>query len=136
MKPLHEMNATERAFTLAQMFPQHLEELVNFIKKEIEHLREKEQGIRLVWQSTQITADHWYNVIDDVEEVIRKFNVTLYRSPRIFSDQLFYGHHAMFMIHCLIRYYAYSPRQQLSVAIQLLFGDEKVVTMQFSTEQI
>lgn len=133
MKALNEMNNTERAFVLAQMFPQHLEEFVTFIKSEIEHLREKEAHIRKGWLSTQITADHWYSVITAVEEVITAFNVNLYRSPRIFSDQLFHGQNSMFMIHCLIRFYSKNSIHQINLAIELLFGDEIIVSMEFKT---
>lgn len=52
----------------------------------------------------------------------------LHRSTRVFSDQLFDGHNAIFLINCLIEY---ADREECSPkmkeAIHLLFGHDKMI---------
>lgn len=49
MKALKEMNNTERALVLAEMFPDELKQLTAFIESEIKFFREHENEIRKSW---------------------------------------------------------------------------------------
>ncbi|WP_288244863.1 hypothetical protein [uncultured Chryseobacterium sp.] len=133
MKALTEMNNTERAFAVARLFPDHLGTLTDFIKTEIAHLREKEQYIRKVWPPNCVaSADYWYRLVENAEQTIEKFGVLLYRNPRIFADQFFYQENCVFGIHCLIRLAGSQDLPpMLRLAIELYFGDDKVVTIDF-----
>jgi hypothetical protein len=133
MKALTEMNNTERAFAVARLFPDQLGTLTDFIKTEIAHLREKEQDIRKAWPPNCVaSADYWYRLVENAEETIEKFGVLLYRNPRIFSDQFFYQDNSVFGIHCLIRLVGSQDLPpMLRLAIELYFGDDKVVTIDF-----
>ncbi|UMQ43059.1 hypothetical protein MKS83_05055 [Chryseobacterium sp. Y16C] len=133
MKSLQEMNNTERAFAVARLFPDQLGTLTDFIKTEIAHLREKEQDIRKAWPPNCIvTADYWYSLVQNAEQTIEKFGVLLYRNPRIFADHFFYQDNSVFGIHCMIRFAGSSVTPtMLRLAIELYFGDDKVVTIDF-----
>ncbi len=61
-------------------------------------------------------------------QVLKRYNVTLHRSTRVFSDQLFDGYNAIFLTNCLIVYAdgeECSPK--LKEAIHLLFGHDKMI---------
>jgi len=133
MKSLKEMNNTERAFAVARLFPDELGTLTDFIKTEITHLREKEDDIRKAWPPNCIaSADYWYRLVQNAEETLEKFGVLLYRNPRIFADQFFYQDNSVFGIHCLIRLAGSGNLPlMLRLAIELYFGDDKVVTIDF-----
>ncbi|MDN4011510.1 hypothetical protein QX233_03445 [Chryseobacterium gambrini] len=133
MKSLQEMNNTERAFAVARLFPDQLGTLTDFIKTEIAHLREKEQDIRKAWPPNCIlTADYWYSLVQNAEQTIEKFGVLLYRNPRIFADHFFYQDNSVFGIHCMIRFAGSQMiPTMLRLAIELYFGDDKVVTIDF-----
>ncbi|EFK36051.1 MULTISPECIES: hypothetical protein [Chryseobacterium] len=133
MKSLQEMNNNERAFAVARLFPDQLGTLTNFIKTEIAHLREKEQDIRKAWPPNCIvTADYWYSLVQNAEQTIEKFGVLLYRNPRIFADHFFYQDNSVFGIHCMIRFAGSQVTPtMLRLAIELYFGDDKVVTIDF-----
>ncbi|HAT92841.1 MAG TPA: hypothetical protein DCS36_10720 [Sphingobacterium sp.] len=133
MKSLQEMNNNERAFAVARLFPDQLGTLTNFIKTEIAHLREKEQDIRKAWPPNCIvTADYWYSLVQNAEQTIEKFGILLYRNPRIFADHFFYQDNSVFGIHCMIRFAGSQVTPtMLRLAIELYFGDDKVVTIDF-----
>lgn len=127
MKSLKEMNNTERAYLLASLFPDELDNITEFIKKEITVFREKETEYRKSAKACIASTDYWYILITEVEKINRTYNVMLHRSPRVFADQYFYSHNSVFTIHCLMEY-AKQDNVQLPVkmAIDLLFGDEPV----------
>ncbi|MDR6919544.1 hypothetical protein [Chryseobacterium sp. 2987] len=133
MKALHEMNNKERAYMLARLFPENLKDLITFTQKEIIHFREKQENIKKAWPTNSlITANYWYSLIAEIEKLLKDFNVQLYRSPKIFSEQLFWGHNSILMIHCLVRFVGCeNPQHSLKLAIELLFGDNEVVSIEF-----
>lgn len=137
MKALNEMNKIERAYTLAQLFPEFLKDFISFTQKEIKYFRDNEENIRLDWPSySLITHDYWYLLIGKVEGLIKQFNVALYRNPIVFSEQLFYEYNWVFMTHCLLRYVESGhASDKFRLAIELLFGNDWVMTIQFNKSE-
>ncbi|PZR23527.1 MAG: hypothetical protein DI538_28535 [Azospira oryzae] len=137
MKSLNELNNTERAYLIARLFPEELKPLTEFIQTEIAHFRGQEQPVRQAWAKDCIaTADYWYNLIKNAEEIMQKFNVQLYRSPRVFADQFFYSHNSVFAIHCLVRYVGSGKATYaMRLAIDLFFGDHEVKTLEFKIKE-
>ncbi|MGK6342483.1 hypothetical protein ACMGDK_09605 [Chryseobacterium sp. DT-3] len=134
MKALHEMNKIERAYVLARLFPENLKDLTAFTQTEITHFREKQEDIAKAWPPRSfITANYWYSLIAEIERILENLNVQLHRSPKIFSEHLFGGHNAIFMTHCLIRFVeCENPHHSLKLAIELLFGEKEVVSIEFT----
>lgn len=137
MKSLNKLNNTERAYQMASLFPEELKALTEFIKAEIAHFREQEEPIRKAWAKESIaTADYWYMLIQNSEEILRNFNIQLYRNPRVFADQFFYSHNSVFAIHCLVRHAgSVHASDQMILAIELFFGEKEVKTMEFKTKE-
>lgn len=97
MKALKEITFVEKGHVLAGLFPELLKEWVDFIRTEIEYFGSEEEYYRKNWESkTFIAVGFWYNLVTDIEHLLRKFNVALYRNPKVFADQLFYGFFAVF----------------------------------------
>lgn len=129
MKALNEMNNVEKGYLLAKLFPENLKDLTNFVQQETERFRAQEEYIRSIWaKRTFLTADYWFSLVNNTEQVLKRYNVMLHRSTRVFSDQLFDGHNAIFLINCLIEY---ADREEcspkLNEAIHLLFGHDKMI---------
>lgn len=131
MKALKKMNNIEKAYLLANLFPDTLKELTHFIQTETERFRKHEQYIRSIWtEKTLINLDFWYSLIENTEEVLKQYHVFLHRSPRVFSYQLFDGHNAIFVTNCLIEYtHKDECIPKLKEAIHLLFGYEKMIVI-------
>lgn len=135
MKALEEMNNTERAYLLAKLFPTTLKELTLFIQQEIEHFYKHKDYLQRMWPKSILTANFWFGLVENVEKVIQHHNRSLHKSPRIFADHLFYAHNAIFTIHCLIRYVEKNDcPKPLTQAIHLLFGEEKVIVIDFEEQ--
>ena len=129
MKALNEMNNVERWNLLAKLFPENLKDLTHFVQQETERFRAQEEYIRSIWaKRTFLTADYWFSLVSNTEQVLKRYNVMLHRSTRVFSDQLFDGYNAIFLINCLVEYAdkeECSPK--LTEAIHLLFGHDKMI---------
>jgi len=129
MKALNEMNNVERGYLLAKLFPESLKDLTLFVQQETERFRAQEEYIRSIWADrTLVTADFWYALVSNTEQVLKRYNVMLHRSTLVFSDQLFDGYNAIFLTNCLIEY---ADREEcspkLKEAIHLLFGHDKMI---------
>lgn len=128
MKALKEMNNVEKGHLLARLFPDNLKELTQFAQQETGRFRKHEQYVRSIWTDPLITEDFWYGLVSDIESTIRRQKVSLHRSARVFSDQLFDGYNAIFTVHCLMKY---ADREecthQLRQVIHLLFGHDKLI---------
>ncbi|REC61792.1 hypothetical protein DRF65_13720 [Chryseobacterium pennae] len=128
MKALAHMTNTERAYLLAQLFPDRLKEITGFIKKEAELFTANKDEVYKKWNEMIIDAGFWYRLIANFERRYIKNGARLYRNKRTFRDQLFDGYDALFSIHALIHYseQAECPLK-LKQAIHLLFGAQKLV---------
>ena len=105
MKPLEEMNNVERAYVLAKLFPTELKEITQFIQDEIDRCTNREEYIRSIWSdNTLIKANFWFSLVQNTQQILKAHNVMLYRSARVFSDQLFHGMNAIFLVNSLIEY--------------------------------
>lgn len=129
MKALKEMTNVDKGHLLAGLFPELLKEFVDFIKRETEYFRSEEACFRNNWNNNTYVNDIlWYNLVGDIEKLIRSFNVALYRNPVVFGHQLFYGFYAVFTINCLIEYAQTEQcRLEVRLTIHLLFGQQKDV---------
>ncbi|OCA77142.1 hypothetical protein BBI01_01375 [Chryseobacterium artocarpi] len=128
MKAIQHMTNTDRAYLLANLFPDRLKEMTDFIKKEAEFFTENKALVYAQWNEKIINADLWYKLIADFEHRYAKNGTRLYRNKRTFRDQLFDGYDALFSIHALI-HYTEQPECALKLkqAIHLLFGVQKLV---------
>lgn len=123
MKALEELNNTEKGRLLMQLFPSHLPALVAYILTTCTELREQEQQLRKEWNSRSIvTADYWYSLVGQAEQLIGNSRFTLERNPTVFADQFFYGHLAVFTIDCICSYAeTVDTDDKFRKAIELLF---------------
>ena len=128
MKALQHMTNMDRAYLLANLFPDRLKEMTDFIKKEAELFTENKTLVYAQWNEKIMNAGFWYKLIEDFEHRYTKNGTRLYRNKRTFRDQLFDGYDALFSIHALI-HYTEQPECSLKLkqAIHLLFGAQKLV---------
>ncbi|WP_312297040.1 hypothetical protein [Chryseobacterium sp.] len=135
MKTLNQMDNLDRAYLLANLFPDELKNLTDFIKKEADFCQENKEQILKDWTANHITAELWYNLITFFERRYKKNGTRLYRNKKTFRDQLFDGYDALFSINAIINFTA-QPQcsKKLKYAIYLLFGDNRLVTIDLKSE--
>ena len=135
MKPLDKMTNTERGYLLAQLFPEELKTLTEFIKQEADLFNQNKELVYTQWTDGIIYVGFWYKLIANLEHSFSTNGARLYQNKRTFRDQLFDGYDALFTIHALI---CYTERKECShklrYAIYLLFGDEKLVLINLNTQ--
>jgi hypothetical protein len=123
MKALEELNSTEKGRLLMQLFPSHLTALVDYIGTTCKELREQEAQLRKEWNSRSIvTADYWFDLVGQAEKLIGDLHFTLERNPKVFADQFFYSHLAVFTIDCICSYAeTVGTENRFRKAVELLF---------------
>lgn len=130
MRALQDMNNVDKAYLLARLFPDEREALTGVALQQVELFIQQEQAVRDMWKDTLITAEFWYDLVRSTQRIIRNQGTGLYRSARVFSDQLFDGYNAIFMIYCLIGYtQGEACPYKLKQAIHLLFGEYQLFTI-------
>lgn len=131
MKALKEMNNVQKGYLIAKLFPETLKVLTLFIQQETERFRMHEEYMRSIWAGkTLITADFWYGLVERTEQLVKRNNVMLHKSARVFSDQLFDGYNSIFITNCLIEYAETRECEpKVRQAIHLLFGEEKMIVV-------
>lgn len=133
MKTLHKMNNLDRAYLLASLFPEELEPLTEFIKKEAELFIKHREYVVAHWTEKNIDANLWFGFIDNFERRYAKNGARLYRNKKTFRDQLFDGYDALFTIHAIIQYTETKAcNRELKYAIYMLFGSQKLIAINFN----
>lgn len=130
MKTLSEMHNIDRAYLLANLFPDQLKDLTEYMKKEADFFENNREQIFKNWTERHITAEFWFSLITDFRRSYLHNGTRLYRNKRTFRDQLFDGYNSLFAIHCLIAYSG-NPNcgAELKQAIHLLFGSKKFLVL-------
>ncbi|WEK17942.1 MAG: hypothetical protein P0Y49_14160 [Candidatus Pedobacter colombiensis] len=104
MKALNLLTNTEKGRILIELFPEEKAPIIAAILERSQYLKEHEIKLRQQWADGFITFDFWYSLAIETEKVIHKYRYNLERSSKVFSDQLFYGHMAMFTNDCIVKY--------------------------------
>lgn len=135
MKALDKLTNTERAYLFEQLFPDDLQQIVEFINKEAELFIEHKDYVYSEWDEGLITADFWYSLVANCQISYLKNGNRLHRNPRTFRDQLFDGYDALFSIHALL-HYTEQPQcsKKMKYAIYFLFGESKLINIDLTSK--
>lgn len=122
------MNNLDRAYLIANLFPDQLKNLTEFAKKEAEFFQNNKVQIVKNWTEKHITAELWYNLITFFERRYEKNGARLHRNKRTFRDQLFDGYDALFTIHSIMHFTEQKEcNRELKYAIYMLFGSKRLI---------
>lgn len=135
MKTLNQMYNIDRAYLIANLFPNELKTLTGFMKREAEYFQKNKEQIVRNWTEKHISAEFWYKLITDFEIAYHKNGARLYRNKKTFRDQLFDGYDALFSIQATI-HFAEQPEciTELKYAIYMLFGSRKLIDVDLNPE--
>lgn len=124
MKPLEKLINVEKGMLLHQLFPQEVPALLEFVEGMCIAIQEQEALHRSKWNNGIFSFDFWLSLIRNVESNIQQYGNKLHKNSRLFSDQLFDGHNALFLVHCLEVYTTTRkhPNKKFVTAINLLFN--------------
>lgn len=128
MKALHQMNNLDRAYLLAQLFPEELQGLTEFIIKEADIFTNNRDQIINDWTEKHIAANLWFEFIANIKRACNRNGTRLYRNKKTFRDKLFDGYNALFTIHATILYTKQDHcSREFKYAINMLFGTQQLI---------
>ena len=124
MKPLEQLNNVERAKLLHELFKTEIPAFLTFAKNTAVIIREQQEECRSVWKDQLFTFDFWLRLACDTGEKIDRYGAKLENQSKLFSDQLFDGYHALYMVHCLQQYIQVCTTKNVKFpkAVELLFS--------------
>jgi len=129
------MTNTERGYMLAQLFPEELKTLTEFIKKEVDLFNQNKELVYTEWNVGVYDPEFWYSRIANVERKFSWNGTRLYRNKRVFSVQLFDGYDALFTIHALARFTEQEEcSNELRYAFYMLFGKGQRISINLNTQ--
>ncbi|UUC44154.1 hypothetical protein [Flavobacterium cerinum] len=85
MKSLNLLNNVEKGKLLADLFPNELLKISEYIQAHYEMLSDNEDKIRKNWDTNIITVDMWYRLAEEVNRAIKQNGKKLLKS-RCFAD--------------------------------------------------
>lgn len=103
MKSLKQLNNVEKGKLLADLFPDEIPAIIEFIKAMYINLTDNETIIKKDWDNGLINVELWYRIAKDVDISINSNGKRLIKS-RCFSDQLFDRYNALYTIDCIVKY--------------------------------
>ncbi|MGV3766775.1 MAG: hypothetical protein ACO1NW_11660 [Chitinophagaceae bacterium] len=123
MKPLEQLINAEKARLLHQLFPQEIPALLDYTRSLCTTLQEETQLTANPWDNSLFTSQQRRDIIRQAAHRIGKYGHLLHTRSRLFADQLFDGHTAVFMVHVLTLYTTtrQHDNHKFAQAISLLF---------------
>lgn len=104
MKALKDMSNVEKGKLLAELFPDKIPGILDYIDRYHYDLVEKKDMYSRNWNKNHITVEDWYAMAHDVfSRVVQQKKQMIKRSKR-FADQLFDSERSQFTIRCIVRY--------------------------------
>lgn len=134
MKNLQQMNNLDRAYLLANLFPEELQGLTEFIKREADLFINNREEVYAQWTEKNIDADQWFRFIENFLNHYNRNGTRLYRNKKTFRDQLFDGYDSLFTLNAILYYTEQNEcSSELKYATYMLFGTRKLVDINFNT---
>jgi len=122
MKTLIDINSTEKARLLHELFPQEIPDLIQFIKATCADTQQHADRYRAEWNDDVVPFESWLKWAQLTGESIARLGHDMQRSSRVFSDQLGYGPAADFVNDCIMRYAGgHANDEKFKLAVQLLY---------------
>ncbi len=103
MKSLEKLNNVEKGKLLADLFPNEIPTIIEFIKAMYTNLTNNETIIKKDWNNGFIQVEFWYRIAKDVQHAINSNSKMILKS-RCFADQLFDHYNALYTIDCIAKY--------------------------------
>lgn len=102
MKALQEPTNSEKAKLIHQLFPQHMEDCINFIEGMCQTVQEEQEKGHIAWDNGFITFESWLYLATDSQKQITSNRKKMLSLSISFASCLFNGFTALFSIHCVV----------------------------------
>lgn len=128
------MTTVEKARLLAELFPDHMPDIVRFIEQQVLDFERDGEDPFSRWASLFDSPEFWTDLCRTIRKIILRYGDRLAIRPELFADQLFDGHNSLLTTTCLAIYAdnrTCDPK--VRQAINLLFGVRSTQTGSIET---
>ena len=124
MQPLTQLNNTERAKLLFELFPGEIPDFLFFLKSVTDNLVGDPDQLKERWINRFCSAECWLRLAGAIQKKLDRYKQQLPKRSRLFGDQLFDGYTALYTAHCLQQYIQHGKPADAHFknAVELLFG--------------
>lgn len=124
MRSLNTLTNVEKAKLLHNLMVIEIPQFINYLKEQAEGILGRREEIAASWNDQLFGSDFWFELAQDSQRKIGRYEKDLKRSANIFADQLFDGYSTIFTVHMLTQYVAGKNHQEpkFEQAINLLFS--------------
>jgi hypothetical protein len=122
LKPLKDMVNSEKARLLHELFPDEMPKLLEDIKAVCTDFQERKEEYTKNWNDGFVPFNYWLSLSQETANIIKRHGLTMVKSSRVFSDQLFYTYTFLFVNDRIIKYAErVSEDEKFKQAVKMLY---------------
>lgn len=122
MKPIEILTNTEKGRLLADLFPNEMALFLDELKAFCVDFRENKKTYEENWTSEFVPFNYWQHLSNETENLLNRHIISMKKSCKVFSEQLFFSDTALFVNDRLIKYaQRKSGNERLELAVKLFY---------------
>lgn len=122
MKSNTNLDNTAKAKLLHELFPEEVKPFIEHLKQVCSDFEEHQQQYRESWDFGFFSFDEWLSLSRQTMERIKRFELDIIRSSKVFSDQLCFNLQALFVNDRIIKYAdKISTNEKFKLMVQVLY---------------
>lgn len=122
MKSITQLDNTAKAKLLHELFPEEIKPFLEHLKQICTDFEEHQQQYRESWDFGFFSFDEWLSLSWQTMKRIETFEFDMFRSSRVFSDQLCFNLQALFVNDRIIKYAdKISSNEKFKLMVQVLY---------------
>jgi len=121
MNPLHILTGSAKARLLYDLFPHQMMGLLDDIEDFCRNFRENQEDYRKLWKDGFMPFDYWLNLSEETAALIKKHRVSMLRSSRVFSDQLYFSYTSIFVTDRIVKFAEQSEDEKFRLIVKAFF---------------
>lgn len=124
MKPLQLLNNVQKARLLHSLLINEIPEFLAYLNEFSETVLNDKERISAEWKDQLFEVGMWFELAAEVQRVMARYSKDLYKSSKVFAEQLFGGFMAVFTAYALVQYVTLGRNTdpKFKPAVELLFG--------------
>lgn len=123
MKPIEILTNTEKGRLLADLFPTEMTLFLDDLKAFCADFRENKKTYEENWTSEFVPFNYWQHLSSETENLLIRHIISMKKSSKVFSDQLFFSDTALFVNDRLIKYAEKgNENERFKLAVKLFYN--------------
>ena len=122
-KPLITLTNSEKARLLADLFPDEIVLFLDDLKAFCTDFRERKEEFARKWETGIVPFEYWQHLSSETEALLNRHIISMKKSSKVYSDQLYFSDTALFVNDRVIKYAEKkSQNDKFKIAIKLFYN--------------